>query len=84
MAAADARPNSSAPAQAVAPAETFPSEAQLVTAVTSSPLSDRDILEIVTDVYEAGAWAADMGMVDFAPFARLVDVLRELRLRVEP
>lgn len=47
-------------------------------------MDDYHILEVIEDVYEYAAWAADMGMVDFAPFAGLAHVLRELRLRVEP
>jgi hypothetical protein len=44
-------------------------------------LSDEDILERADRAYEYGAWAADMGMVDFDAFAELGDVLREMRAR---
>ena len=47
-------------------------------------LSDRDILAVIEDVYEYACWAADCGMIAFDAFAGLADVLRELRLRVEP
>ena len=44
-------------------------------------LTDDDILEIVDAAYEAAVWYADVGMIDFDPFAELAAVLRELRAR---
>lgn len=45
-------------------------------------LSDDDILEIVTAVYEWATWAADLAIVDFETFAELSRVIAELRLRM--
>ena len=46
-------------------------------------LSDADILEAIEAAYEYAVWAADMGMIDFDPFAELSRVIRELRERRE-
>jgi hypothetical protein len=45
-------------------------------------LDDRDILEIAEAAYEAAAWYADLGMIDFDAFAELAKVMREMRDRI--
>jgi hypothetical protein len=44
-------------------------------------MTDADILVVVESAYEFVVWAADLGMVDFDPFAGLSKVIRELRAR---
>jgi hypothetical protein len=44
-------------------------------------LTDVDLLEIVEAVYEYAVWLADLGMVDFDPFADLSLVIAELWAR---
>jgi hypothetical protein len=51
------------------------------TQYSGARLTDADILEAVEAAYEYGVWAADMGMVDFDPFAELSRVIQELRDR---
>lgn len=51
------------------------------TAPQAQRLADSDILEMVEPIYEHACWLADMGMVDFDPFAELSRVIRELRER---
>jgi hypothetical protein len=46
--------------------------------IPSSP-DPVDILETIEPVYEHACWLADMGIVDFDPFAPLADLIARLR-----
>jgi hypothetical protein len=72
---------------------TTPSRARSAIVQTSTPLPTKptdshsigqalapvDILETILPVYEHAVWLADMGIVDFDPFAPLADLIARLR-----
>ena len=48
-------------------------------AAGASHVDAEDILETLEPVYEHAVWLADMGAVDFDPFAPLADLIARLR-----